>query len=44
MKGMMVTVRTKVTTEPNAPKMPSFLFQKPGKSNAPDSHWVTPRK
>jgi hypothetical protein len=42
MKGMIVTVVMKVTTDPRAPKTPSFLFQKPANNNAPKSHSETP--
>lgn len=41
--GIMVIVMIKVTHEPVAPRMPSFLFQKPRKISAPNNHSETPR-
>ena len=43
MKGMIVTVHRKVTTEPRAPRTPNFLFQNPANNSAPNSHSETPR-
>jgi hypothetical protein len=43
MKGMIVTVITKVTVEPAAPSTPSFLFQNPRNRRVPNTYSDTPR-
>ncbi len=43
MNGMIVTVITKVTVEPAAPRSPNLLSQKPRNKRAPNSHSETPR-
>lgn len=42
MKELVVTVMTKVTTEPAAPRMPSRLLQWPGRIRGPNVHPATP--
>jgi hypothetical protein len=41
--GIMVAVATKEKQEPRAPRIPAFLFQKPQKTRAPNSHSETPK-
>lgn len=43
-KGIIVTVPKKVTTEPRAPRMPSFGFQNPRRMSVPKIISVVPRK
>ena len=42
MNGMIVTVQRNVTTDPRAPKVPSFLFQKPASKSAPTATPMRP--
>ena len=38
MNGMIVTVERNETTDPRAPRIPSFLSQNPASDRAPKSH------
>ena len=43
MNGIIVAVQMNVTHEPRAPRVPSFLFQKPRNKSAPNDHSETPK-
>jgi len=44
MNGMIVKVAINEKHAPRAPRIPSFLFQKPARINAPNNHSETPSR